>query len=175
MTAALATTCEALAALVAYPRADYATRVAACREALVAADAGQAIGHLDAFASRIDGSTLEEMQERFTATFDLNPACTLDVGWHLYGEQYERGAFLAAMREALRTHGVSESMELPDHLTHLLTLMGRQDEARAGELASRALGPALERILTALAGTDNLFEPLLRAIAVVVAQTRTPS
>lgn len=175
MTACEATAFEALAALLAYPRPDYAARLAACRGALVEAGGADAIGHLDAFASRVDGFTLEEIQERFTGTFDLNPACTLDVGWHLFGEQYERGAFLVEMREALRAHGVPESVELPDHLTHLLTLLGRLDPARAADLATRAVAPALERILSAMGGTDNPFEHLLGAIAIMVAHPRRPS
>ncbi|OFW38271.1 MAG: nitrate reductase molybdenum cofactor assembly chaperone [Acidobacteria bacterium RIFCSPLOWO2_12_FULL_67_14] len=164
---------EALAGLVTYPQADYAARLAACRGVLAAADGTD--GSLAAFASRVEGLTLEELQERFTGTFDLNPACTLDVGWHLFGEQYERGAFLVDMREMLRAHGIAESVELPDHLPHLLTLLGRQDPARAADLATRAIAPALDRILAALEGQDNLFEPLLRAIAATVAQTRNPS
>ncbi|MBI4265466.1 MAG: molecular chaperone TorD family protein [Acidobacteria bacterium] len=169
-----ATAFEALAALLAYPRPDYRARLAACREALRTGGA-DAIGHLEAFASRVDGLTLEQLQERFTGTFDLNPACTLDVGWHLFGEQYERGAFLVEMREALRAHGVPESVELADHLTHLLMLLGRLDGARAADLASRALEPALERVLSSLAGTGNPFEPLLRATSVMVAHAGTPS
>src|SRR6266568_3182701 len=56
-------------------------------------------------------------QELYVQTFEFNPACTLELGWHLFGENYERGEFLVRMREQLRRHGIAESNELPDHLT----------------------------------------------------------
>ncbi len=41
-------------------------------------------------------------EELYTRTFDLNPVCALEIGWHLFGEDYERGAFLVRMRDQLR-------------------------------------------------------------------------
>lgn len=169
MIAADATPLEALANLLAYPTGDYRARLAGIRTAASHAGASDASALLEAFAARIEGMSLEDLEERFTAGFDLNPSCTLDVGWHLFGEQYERGAFLVEMREALRAHGIAESSELPDHLTHMLQLMARMEPGAREALAARAVRPALERIM---AGVDreNPFLDLLRAAAALVAQ-----
>ncbi len=48
---------------------------------------------------------LWEVEEAFTRTFDVNPACALEVGWHLFGEEYTAAMFLVRMREELRKHG----------------------------------------------------------------------
>ena len=101
-------------------------------------------------------------QELYVQTFEFNPNCTLEIGWHLFGENYERGAFLVKMREELRRHGVPESNELPDHLTHLLALLPWMERRAAAELAGQALLPALAKIRAGL--KDNPYEAVIRQI-----------
>jgi len=86
------------------------------------------------------------MQELYIQTFEFNPACTLEIGWHLFGENYERGEFLVRMRGLLRQHGIAETTELPDHLTHVLQLIGRMEPGEAVRLVGEAVLPALEKI-----------------------------
>jgi nitrate reductase assembly molybdenum cofactor insertion protein NarJ len=102
------------------------------------------------------------MQELYVQTFEFNPACTLEIGWHLFGENYERGEFLVRMREQLRRYGIPESSELPDHLTHLLVLIGRMEQAEAAELAGQFLLPALAKIREGL--KDNSYGLLIAAL-----------
>jgi nitrate reductase delta subunit len=101
------------------------------------------------------------MQELYVQTFEFNPACTLEIGWHLFGENYERGEFLVRMRQELRRHGIPESTELPDHLTHLLPLIDRMEHAEAARLAGEYLLPALGKIQLA---EDNPYGPVLESI-----------
>jgi nitrate reductase molybdenum cofactor assembly chaperone len=103
------------------------------------------------------------MQELYIQTFEFNPACTLEIGWHLFGENYERGEFLVRMREELRRHGIAESTELPDHLTHLLPLVTCMDHEEAARMAGEYLLPALAKIRGALHG--NAYEPVIERIA----------
>jgi nitrate reductase assembly molybdenum cofactor insertion protein NarJ len=102
------------------------------------------------------------IQELYVQTFEFNPACTLEIGWHLFGENYERGEFLVRMREQLRRHGIAESTELPDHLTHLLALIPRMDRVEAAELAGQFVLPALAKIGEAV--KDKHYTPLIAAI-----------
>jgi nitrate reductase delta subunit len=102
------------------------------------------------------------MQEIYVQTFEFNPACTLEIGWHLFGENYERGEFLVRMREQLRRYGIPESSELPDHLTHLLVLVGRMEHEEAAELAGQFLLPALAKIQEGL--KDNPYGSLIVAV-----------
>ena len=101
-------------------------------------------------------------QELYVQTFEFNPACTLEIGWHLFGENYERGEFLVRMREQLRRYGIAESTELPDHLTHLLALIPRMDREEAAELAGQYVLPALARIREAM--KENAYAKLIGAI-----------
>jgi nitrate reductase delta subunit len=101
-------------------------------------------------------------QELYVQTFEFNPACTLEIGWHLFGENYERGEFLVRMREQLRRYGIAESSELPDHLTHLLVLIGRMEHEEAAELAGQFLLPALAKIQDGL--KDNSYGSLIATV-----------
>jgi nitrate reductase delta subunit len=115
-------------------------------------------------------SSLEEVQEIYTRTFDINPVCTLEVGWHIYGEDYARGAFLVKMRELLRENGVPESQELPDHLTHVLLILGLLEGAIADDLAARYVLPALNKMLTAMADSETPYKVILEAADQMVRQ-----
>jgi len=101
-------------------------------------------------------------QELYVQSFEFNPACTLEIGWHLFGENYERGEFLVRMREELRRHGILETTELPDHLTHMLLLIDRMEHEEAAELAGLSLLPALAKIQDAIKG--NSYESLIAAV-----------
>ena len=102
-------------------------------------------------------------QERYVATFDLNPACSLDVGWHLYGDAPERGAFLATLREDLARASVEERGDLPDHLPTLLRLIPREDDQAASALAD-LIAPAVARLRDVLVADGNPYADTLEAV-----------
>ncbi len=114
-----------------------------------------------AWASRLRYPDDPAMQELYVQTFEFNPACTLEIGWHLFGENYERGEFLVRMREQLRAHGIQESTELPDHLTHLLPLLDRMEPESAAELACDYIIPALQKLKLE---EQNPYYPVLAGI-----------
>jgi len=93
----------------------------------------------------------------------MNPVSTLEIGWHLFGEQYERGEFLVNMRGRLREAGIPEIGELPDHLLHVLPLLDRLDPQDARAFADTFVLPALEKIAAGMP-RGNLFGALVRAL-----------
>ena len=161
---------ESLAALLQYPKEDYQRLVEVCRLSIVEEDIaatqdGPGVGgHFLAFADGVRPLTATELEELYTRTFDLNPTCALDIGWHLYGEQYARGTFLVTLRDALRNHGIEENTELPDHLPSVLRLLARSKEQDAVDLAERSLRPAIAKMLTAFPDGQNPFSSLLRTV-----------
>ncbi len=155
---------DQLAALLEYPGPDYRQRVERAAEALANAQP-EAAALLRSFEEQIRGSTTEDLQALFTSTFDLDPVCSLEAGWHLFGEQYERGVFLVKMRQQMRRFALHESTELPDHLTHVLAVLGRMEREEADEFAVACVHPALDKMRAGLAGKNNPFENVLEAIA----------
>lgn len=160
---------DLLATLTAYPAAGYAESVAECVWELDACHPAAAAA-LRPFAEYVGTLSLEEQEELFTRTFDINPVCCLEIGWLLYGEDYERGAFLVKMRQSLRDNELPESSELPDHMMHVLALLGRLSNGEADELANRYVLPAIGKMLEGMAGKDNHYESVLKAIQIVLTE-----
>lgn len=168
---------DCLASLLSYPEAGHDVAVAACRDALLADPAAgvrAAAGRIDSFARSAAGRTVADIQELYTRTFDLNPVCALEVGWHLYGESYDRGRFLVRMRELLEALGLAESVELPDHLTSVLPALARLEAEAAEDLAGSYVAQAIRKMLEGLAGKENPYEGVLQAVRQVL-EARFPS
>jgi nitrate reductase molybdenum cofactor assembly chaperone len=149
--------------LFAYPDAEYRARAEACARETDCEPLRQ-------FAAQLGTLSMGEIQERFVQAFDLNPASTLEIGWHLFGEQYERGEFLVSVRKKLREAAIAETGELPDHLLHVLPLLARlpRDDGRA--FADRFLLPAVEKIKAGLAA-DSVFVALVAGLAEYVGRS----
>ncbi len=153
---------DALGALLAYPGPEFAARVERCRQAL--RDDAEGLELLEKFAAVVTPLTAEAMQELFIQTFDLSPVCTLEVGWHLFGENYDRGAFLVRMRLQMRECGLAESDELPDHLMHILQVLGRMEREAQCEFAERFVLPALAKMMAGFKNKGNPFEHVMNVI-----------
>ena len=153
---------DRLASLLEYPDADFRSTLADCRKAIDRV-APAAAAELDDFGRAIDALSTPALQELYVSTFDWNPKCTLDVGWHLFEDAYERGGLLAMLREELERHAVPERGELPDHLPSVLMLLNRVDASRRTEL-TRLLAPAFEALQTALASSATPYAPLVKGV-----------
>lgn len=160
-------TFETLARLLEYPRGlDRAAITAAVECARKASPkAGEALA---AFAAGVARLSSEELEELFTRTFDLDPACCLEVGWQLHGEHYDRGMFLVHMRECLRDLKLPETAELPDHLTQVLRVLARLDDAPAGEFIEHKALPAVDKMLASFKDETNPYRQALLAVRAVL-------
>lgn len=150
---------DIFAQLLAYPDSNSRSLV----EQLWLAVPDEQVALLKNYYDFVKQAELTEIEELFTATFDMNPATCLEVGWHLYGEEYQRGEFLVMMRRALAEQGIAETIELPDHLSHCLRLLAvwPQDESQA--FVSDYLQPVLRKI-TAELTPENPFRSLLATL-----------
>ena len=153
-----------IAALLRYPGEGTAALAAALADAAMES-AHPCQEHLEAFALVCRTSTLKELQEAYARVFDLNPDCTLEIGWHLFGETYKRGQFLAMVRFHLREQGIDPGSNLPDHLPALLELTMKLESQDAQDLVDDCILPALEKILPAL--KDSPYRHVLEALFVL--------
>lgn len=152
---------ERLAPLFAYPDEGYAAK---------AGESARLVGlePMRVFGDAVAAMSAAELQEQFVEAFDLDPDCAPDLGWHLFGERYERGEWLARLRADLRRLGVESSTELPDHLTNVLMILAREEPPQAEELA-RFVAPALDRLHAGLERRESPFRHALAAVREVVA------
>ncbi len=165
---------DRLARILSYPRAEFRADLEQCRSCL-AEGHGESVALLGAFGDATAALSYQQMEELFAQTFDLNPQTNQEIGWHLFGESYDRGAFLVWMRQQLKAYGLVESVELPDHLTHVLQVLGRMEKSEADAFSSEAVLPAVQRMLPGVTGKDNPFEQVLRAVELVLTARHGPA
>jgi nitrate reductase delta subunit len=159
---------DALAGLVGYPTD--ATPAQARRAVVELFDAAPELtGPLDAYAVFTASKTTVELEELFTRTFDINPTCALEVGWHLYGEEYMRGAFLVKMHQEQRRLNVPTGGELSDHLSHVLATLARMEPEAGDDFARRCVMPAVTVMTDKLTAAESPFTDLLFTIYAVLA------
>ena len=118
--------------------------------------------HLDA--------DLHRAEERYTRMFDLKPTCTLNLGWHIFGENYDRGAMLVGLVGELDARGVEHRHDLPDFLPTLLRLLFRMEEREDRTiLGYSVIEPALTKINKLLEISDDPWPLLLRQLPGIIA------
>lgn len=161
-----------IAVLLRYP--DDRTAGAAAALADAAMDSGHPCQeHLEAFALVARTTGLKELQEAYAASFDLNPDCTLEISYQLFGDSYKRGQFLAMMRFHLREHGIDPGSNLPDHLPALLDLTMKLETQDAVDLVDDCILPALEKILPVMRESPYLH--VLQALFLLFTAHRQPA
>ncbi len=106
---------------------------------------------------------LPELEESYTATFDLQPACAPYIGHHLLGEETgRRGPFLAALMELYRDAGYATRGELPDHLAEVLGYLAVATPGPArDELVRDGVLPALRTMIDAFQERANPYREIL--------------
>ncbi|HQU37449.1 MAG TPA: nitrate reductase molybdenum cofactor assembly chaperone [Anaerolineales bacterium] len=159
---------DSFAALLEYPSADFSEQAQRCLD-LMRTINPEAAESLQRFANFIEENSLQRMQELFTTTFDMQPVCYPYVGFHLYGESYKRGAFMAQLNEAYHGIGYSAEQELPDNLAVILRFIGFDSENRYSEFSQALLSdgvlPSLEKMLKVFGeGSENPYFAILSAL-----------
>jgi nitrate reductase delta subunit len=155
-----------IAELLEYPAAGYRQRLAEVIETLPRTDERVA-NLLGKFANAVSERSLKEMEELYVQTFDLNPDASLEIGWHLFGEDYARGEFLVKLRQEMRRHGIPDRDELPDSLLSVLPLLARMPEEEAAHFRTGFLLPAIEKLRKAVP-ESNPFADLLSALILLL-------
>ncbi len=127
---------------------------------------GEAAKLLKEFESTLARVPLARVQEIYTRTFDLQPACYPYVGYHLFGEDYRRGLFMAGLKREYGSRGFSIGKDLPDHLAVMLKfLAGPSGGNENPEVVRECLIPALEKMLAGgLKEGDNPYRGVLQAL-----------
>ncbi len=150
-----------------YPTPDLRERAHECAAQLLPVNS-EAAGHVEAFAAWVEETPPGRLEEIYTGTFDLQVVCYPYVGYHLFGESYKRGAFLAKLNEEYRSCGFSAEGELPDHLAVILRFLAMlQNEDLERDLIAECVVPALNRMQQAFEGKTDPYGEVIRALSLV--------
>ncbi len=155
---------NALAEVFTYPKLDRNAFIGTWRET-VKTSVPEMAYKLEAFIEHIQQKTVAAQQEYYIATFDVQALCYLDIGYVLYGEDYNRGIFMLNMKREQKKHDNDCGWELPDHLPNILTLLPKiEDETFIEELIFSILAPALEKMIEAFNSEDNVYKGMLEIL-----------
>ena len=151
---------EQLADLLEYPDEGWTARVKSAR------GIRDRSGSINDFVACVAALSHSNLQELYTRTFDLNPTCALEIGYHLFGENYKRGEFLANLRETEAPFDLGQENQLPDYLPVLLRLLTKlEDEELRESLVRECLIPAIEKMRTSFKDSDNPYKFLLKGVS----------
>ncbi len=158
------------ACLFDYPDSHLSRRIEECTVELKTAWP-EAASLLETFQHTQRELGLAALQEAYTARFDLQPECTLNLGYHLFGEDQRRGVFLAKLKEIFETAAIDTGTELPDHLCHLLRYVAaRPDSEESRAILADCLLPALARVAQSMKHKADPYQPVLDALLLCLEQ-----
>lgn len=149
--------------LLNYPDTELHQQVEECIS-LLNSNKSEALKSIGIFSDYVQKTSVDNLQEYYTRTFEINPTCALEVGWHLFGERYERGTFIVKMRQTLRQYDLPESSELPDHLFHVLRAVAQMPHDDAVEFSNLFLLPALKKMIDGFKDKENVYAKVLEGI-----------
>lgn len=160
---------ERFADLLDYPTAGLFQQAKAC--AILTAEASpEATSLLRHFCDLVEQAPLPRLEEIYTSTFDLQVVCYPYVGYHLFGESYKRGMFMAQLNQGYRERGFSAGNELPDHVAVVLRfLASATDDDFSRALLCEGLIPAVDKMGGAFDDPSrNPYAGVIRALSLVL-------
>ncbi len=161
---------SAMSKALGYPT-EYTSEAAELLYVVLQHELPEAASEIATFGAFIERHQVWEVEEAYTRIFDINPACSLEVGWHLFGEEYARGMFLVRMRQEMKKYELPESTELPDHIVHVLSVVTSMPEDEATRFVKACVQPAVETMKETLVDQDTPYRHLINALSMVMTYT----
>ena len=153
---------ESFADLLAYPRGRVAEAALHCLAQMEESPGAPALKRFAEWAERARPGEIEEV---YSATFDLTPVCPPYVGHHICPDPARRNLFLGALAAVYSGEGFQPREELGDHVCEVLRFLAvaRDTEIRL-ELLRDGLLPALERMKASFEDAANPYQSLVDAV-----------
>lgn len=159
----------ALARLFCYPTEE-TVQAAELLFVLLQEESPEASRSASEFGAYLEPRHVHDLEENYSRTFDINPACALEIGWHLFGEEYARGLFLVRLRGEMQLRGLEESAELPDHITHVLGVVAEMDHDEAQRFVQACVLPAVDKMLEKLDEAESPYRHVAQCLTLVLEQ-----
>jgi nitrate reductase delta subunit len=161
--------CSLFAEILDYPKQDLLSRVEECA-GLLSSVSNEAQAQLDRFRAFVEETSPGRMEEIYTSTFDLQMVCYPYAGYHLFGESYKRGIFMARLKEDYRARGFAiQGNELPDHLSVLLRFLAfLEEDELSRSLLDDCLIPVLSQMEQVFSDNDNPYGEVIRSLSALL-------
>jgi len=136
--------------LLRYPDDDLLNGLDEIASAADRLDSGEIKSAIQAHVHYLEARALIHVQERYTAVFDMDPATTMNMTYHAYGDNEKRAAALANLQRNYEHAGWERiTGELPDYLPMMLEFLSICPQSEFTEpvwKCLRGLQPLVERL-----------------------------
>ncbi|MDR9449685.1 MAG: nitrate reductase [Acidimicrobiia bacterium] len=126
------------------------------------------------FLADLEQRSLAGWEELHTRTLDLAPIFAPYVGFAIFGENYQRGEFMAGVKVAQDEVGIDRRGELPDHLEPVLRYLAATNEPFPGLVEVFAQAVSRMRKTLKEAEADNPYRHVLAAAAEAAERREVP-
>lgn len=117
---------------------------------------------LNTFKDKVSRKSIDELQELYTAAFDFAASsdASLYSGVHIFGEEnYNRGNFMAQLKEAQVSHSIDNKQELPDFIPNVLRLAERLTSIKEKtELLKKCVVEPMNTVAKAFEDSSNPYK-----------------
>lgn len=150
-----------IAFLLQYPDDALMRSLPEISEAIAAIDDPRTRGILQRFSAWLQNTPLIELQEQYTASFDMAPDTCLNLTYHLLGDDAERGRALSALQQVYDRAGYGAAVpELPDYLPMVLEFLAIHPDAANADRLWSCLG-AVHTIAQRLRASGSVYALLM--------------
>lgn len=161
-------TIELLANMLEYPQEDFYSKITRLNSE-INSSSDNSINPLKEFLDFANTHKIEELQEFYVKTFDVNPICSLYASIHLFGEEsFKRSDFMARLKQAYHEYGMPfDEKELPDFIPIILKFtVYLKDEKRLEDFIKRCILKPLKTMIETLKDNSNPYKSLMEYIRI---------
>ncbi len=116
------------------------------------------VGVMQQIIEKHEQLSIQDQQEYYLKTFDVQAVCYLEVGYVLFGEDYKRAQLLVNLQKEHKKAEVDCGSELGDHLPNVLCLLSKvSDPEFAEELGFIITSPAVRFMITKFKNVENNY------------------
>jgi len=155
-----------LSVLLQYPGKDLLTQMKEIETIVASLSPNEFKNSLTEFLTYIKAQPLIQLQETYTAAFDMSPATTMNLTYHIWGDNEKRAGMLARLQQVYQDAGYEcKTGELPDYLPMMLEFLSVCPEAKGVELIWECLkhfDKFIDRLQQSAPAYSDLLQPLGR-------------
>ena len=156
---------KVMSLLLQYPDETYIASLPQVKSAVKQLRHGQGRAGIETFLADLEACNLLQLQERYTALFDMSPSTTLNMTYHIWGDGEKRARLLTRLQQIYACAGFEKiSAELPDFLPLMLEFMAAVPGAHRYEAIQKSL-EGLERVVDRLKSVSSPYTVLLDSLA----------
>jgi nitrate reductase delta subunit len=156
---------KVMSLLLQYPDEAYIRALPELKSAVDQLHHGQRRAGIEAFIADVEACSVLQLQERYTALFDMSPATTLNITYHLWGDGEKRARLLTGLQQEYACAGFEKTTaELPDFLPLILEFMAAVPQAQWSETIQKSL-EGIETVVDRLRPIATPFAELLDPLA----------